>query len=609
MKKENQLILTTVILNKTKDERELIKKLLSEKLDWGYIGGILINHRLSGYFYMGLESNLMVKVPKEIREALKLLVIAQKEQQLRNCGQVEFINKELLDNNIRFAALKGAFFNAEMYELGLRRSNDIDFLVYEEDLEKLDVTLRRLGYIQSNLPKGQLIEASKREKLIQRMNHHDLVPYVKRVNDEVVEVDINFLFDGKENMIDKQVFDIGTKRYGKTYSVNALVPETNLAFLCVHFFREATNTIWTDTKRDLLLYKIVDIMNFIRVYSSEKGIINIAEKTLMSNDAEVRYNSSKCSKQYYDFDAFTSVVDLGNGSIILKEQSLFLFNMFNEYFSDIVKFVFEDYEQREYPVMLSVDKYQKTGYLKNSPQYAIFCSTVRENISELENVDNSLRSQCVDRYLKYPQYALSPSACFHTYVELENMILDNPKVFTFVQRVFRNEGRFNINTFARLRDYHVREIVIVGDWNYVRTKRELLMTETINLLKKLGIEGDLTVASDPFIIPKMQKYKKIQVCEKSKYSIAELKALKIEKLECKGQLFTIRNIAVFGDTIVCLDKNMYLGKVDYEVEIEYRDEINNSIIDTFKELGVSFSKCIQGKNTRFHTEYLDNWRD
>ena len=204
---------------------------------------------------------------------------------------------------------------------------------------------------------------------------------------------------------------------------------------------------------------------------------------------------------------------------LLKEQSLFLFNMFNEYFLNIVKSVFETYEQREYPVMLSVDKYQKTGYLKNSPQYAIFCSTVHENISELENVDNSIRSQCVDRYLKYPQYALSPSACFHTYVELENMVLENPKAFTFVQRVFRNEGRFNINTFARLRDYHVREIVMVGDWNYVRTKRELLMTETINLLNKLGLEGDLTVASDPFIIPKMQKYKKIQIYEKSKYEL------------------------------------------------------------------------------------------
>lgn len=269
MKKEEQLILTTVLLNKTEEEKRIINQLLLDKLDWAYIGGILINHRLSGYFYRGLGDDLKAKIPKEVGETLRLIVVAQKEQQLRNCRQVELISKESIDKNIRFAALKGAFFNAEMYELGLRRSNDIDFLVYEEDLEKLDDILRKLGYIQSNLPEGELIEASKREKLIQRMNHHDLVPYVKRVNDEVVEVDINFLFDGKENMIDKQVFDIGTKRYGKTYSVNALVPETNLAFLCVHFFREATNTIWTDTKRDLLLYKIVDIMNFIRVYSSE----------------------------------------------------------------------------------------------------------------------------------------------------------------------------------------------------------------------------------------------------------------------------------------------------------------------------------------------------
>ncbi len=285
MKKENQFILTAVLLNKTEEEKNTLKKLLSEKLDWGYIGGILINHRLSGYFYLGLGFELVAKIPKEIREALKLIVIAQKEQQLRNCREIKNINKLLVDNGIRFAALKGAFFGVGMYELGLRRSNDIDFLVYEEDLEKLDEVLRKLGYIQSNLPEGEFIEASKKEKLIQRMNHHDLVPYVKKVEDEVVEVDINFLFDGKENMIDKQVFDIGTKKYnGKTYSVNALMPETNLAFLCVHFYREATNTIWTETKRDLLLYKIVDIMNFIRMYShdidTEKWLIMIASLNL-----------------------------------------------------------------------------------------------------------------------------------------------------------------------------------------------------------------------------------------------------------------------------------------------------------------------------------------
>ena len=44
---------------------------------------------------------------------------------------------------------------------------------------------------------------------------------------------------------------------------------SNLAFLCVHFYREATNTIWTNKKRDVVLYKIVDIINFIRTYENE----------------------------------------------------------------------------------------------------------------------------------------------------------------------------------------------------------------------------------------------------------------------------------------------------------------------------------------------------
>ena len=38
------------------------------------------------------------------------------------------------------------------------------------------------------------------------MNYHDLVPYVKRIDDIILEVDINFLFDGKADF-DKKITD------------------------------------------------------------------------------------------------------------------------------------------------------------------------------------------------------------------------------------------------------------------------------------------------------------------------------------------------------------------------------------------------------------------
>ena len=55
MNKEHRLILNAVLKNKTIDEIEEINGLLSEKLDWCEVSGQLLNHRLLGYFYEGLN--------------------------------------------------------------------------------------------------------------------------------------------------------------------------------------------------------------------------------------------------------------------------------------------------------------------------------------------------------------------------------------------------------------------------------------------------------------------------------------------------------------------------------------------------------------------------
>lgn len=289
MRKEIELILLAVLVDKNEQEVSRISEILNYDMDWIYIGGILVNHRLAGYFYDGLNEVQKSKVPKEISEIFKLIIDAQYRRQSYVNREVDCINKELLKSKIRFAGLKGVIFGAMLYSKGNRRSNDIDLLVHEDDLTALDAALRSLGYIQSSLPNGRLIEATKKEKMLQRLNYHDLVPYIKHI-DEIgfFEVDINFLFDGKENQIDDLVFEDGLQRYnGVDYSIMGFSPYMNLAFLCVHFYREATNSLWTNDKRDLTLYKLVDLINYIRRVKCELDVerlklifdrLNIAHK-------------------------------------------------------------------------------------------------------------------------------------------------------------------------------------------------------------------------------------------------------------------------------------------------------------------------------------------
>lgn len=290
-----------------KDKKEnfyhgILLGLLGYKASW-----LIKSNTESGTGY----SDILVEVPNNrtgIVIELELLVRAQKEQFEENLEEICKVNDALEEAKIKFAVLKGAFFGCEMYEKGTRRSNDIDLLVYEDDLGKLDTCLRAMGYIQSNMSNGEMVEATKKEKIIQRMNYHDLVPYVKKTKMGILELDINFLFDGNKNLIDKNVYEMGTMVYKGRYRITGLNPYTNLAFLCCHFYREATDTIWTEGKRDVTLYKIVDMMNFIRFYREQINYDIMIEVLKKLNIEKKAYFTFKIMTEFYEYDFLSEML-------------------------------------------------------------------------------------------------------------------------------------------------------------------------------------------------------------------------------------------------------------------------------------------------------------
>lgn len=228
------------------------------------------------------------------------------------------------------------------------------------------------------------------------------------------------------------------------------------------------------------------------------------EKQYLERDTEKVYEEKHLCK----FD---------EGMIIMDKMAVFLFEFFEKKFEKIALSV--NAERKIYPTLLPVNKYQKTGYLKMSPQYAMFCSDVENDIEVLNRIGEGVSETDFKSYIKHPEYALSPAACLHTYIEYENTIFQEPKVFTFTQNVFRNEGKNNFDEIGRLRDYHVKEIVFIGSHQFVLNRRKEILDKTIDFLDELGMEYISTVASDHFILPQLQKYKKIQMADKSKIEI------------------------------------------------------------------------------------------
>lgn len=80
----------------------------------------------------------------------------------------------------------------------------------------------------------------------------------------------------------------------------------------------------------------------------------------------------------------------------------------------------------------------------------------------------------------------------------------------------------------------------------------------------------------------------------------------IELGDCKyvGELKTVRKVCNYDDnTEICLDENFYLGKTDYEIEVEYTGEQNGALISMIETRISPRSKKTQGKVSRFMSEY------
>lgn len=266
MREEEKVILLGVLSERNEGEEDTLSELLSQKLDWSWITGTLIRHRINGNFIQNIGERHRKMINPKILSAFDLLsnmYEAINIQNLKMCGKIFEIAKK---GNLKIAGLKGVVFNTSLYNLKTRMSNDIDILVAEKDINQFDLMMRDLGFIQSL--NGGISEASRKEKLIQIMNYHDLVPYYKKI-DEIymnkIKVDVNFHFDSKEHDITEEILKYGTVEYkGNGFCVEGLDWKTHLLHLCVHYYREATGEIWKRNNRNIDLYKLVDIENTFR---------------------------------------------------------------------------------------------------------------------------------------------------------------------------------------------------------------------------------------------------------------------------------------------------------------------------------------------------------
>ena len=88
--------------------------------------------------------------------------------------------------------------------------------------------------------------------------------------------------------------------------------------------------------------------------------------------------------------------------------------------------------------------------------------------------------------------------------------------------------------------------------------------------------------------------------------LAQMIGYQCREINKVGFLKTYRKVfRGYKDIIICLDRNVYLAKQDYELEIElFSKALSENVKALFKDIwGISFEMQAIGKNSRFFNEY------
>lgn len=180
-----------------------------------------------------------------------------------------------------FALLKGAYLITQVYETGDRTSNDVDILINEKDVGKCRKILNDNGFIQGWVENGKVIEASRNDIVMAKMNFGETIPFIKKTENGFINIDVNFSLGYKPMEDDSIITEMLQRTVTYPYKATKLITLEDKDFiihLCLHLYKEATTSEWVFRRKDLNLYKFNDIYILLTKKGSTEMYKKLAER-------------------------------------------------------------------------------------------------------------------------------------------------------------------------------------------------------------------------------------------------------------------------------------------------------------------------------------------
>lgn len=159
----------------------------------------------------------------------------------------------------------------------------------------------------------------------------------------------------------------------------------------------------------------------------------------------------------------------------------------------------EDPEQLRFPPLLPRHDLETVGYLKSFPHLAgsVFAFDGSEE-QAAEQYDRACRHEDWSEFQSMTDLVLTPAACYPVYPAIAargRLAPGGVTVDAGSAYVFRREPSGDP---ARMQMFHQREIVRIGEPGQVADWRERWRNRAVEMLRGIGLDAKLDIATDPF---------------------------------------------------------------------------------------------------------------
>ena len=217
-------------------------------------------------------------------------------------------------------------------------------------------------------------------------------------------------------------------------------------------------------------------------------------------------------------------------------------------------------------------------------------------------------------------FGVSDGAILYTDKKLENLPIDesHDRMHFLLGRYEKSASEFYNEYVANNDFFEYEPIKLMSrltnnilhgiDYEYVKNRRTenfTYLNEKLFSVNKLQLKIPQKTDKALHINKEYEKKVNRVLQHISKEEIYELSGLHCSNdVKLLGSLKTIRCICnTFPNVKIALDKSFYFNNIDYEIEIEYVDELSIDIVDRLKMLDLHLDKDVNGKNKRFLSAY------